>query len=293
MSFPAAHVLLLLLGRLQIAGASACPTREALEQQLRETLGATFEATDQVLNVEVNGQSLRLRLTDREGSVLGDKTLALSEGSCASLAAESALLVSMWEAALPAPVLEAPAAPPAPPKPKAAVAAPAPAPLPRPSVWELGGAVTGSYAKGSRTSNLGIPGLTLFASFGKGHLWGRLWVSADLPETLSAAPVTWDRPTLGLSGIVRFEPRAGSVEIEATVLGAILVVTGSSYSSVNLGLSARVGARFYLLHTRLRPWVEVSVPCWPDVDTLKIQGATVAFPLVLVTGALGAAYTFE
>ncbi len=288
---PAAHVLLLLLGRLQIVGASACPSREALERRLRETLGPTFEATDHVLQLDADALSLRVRLTDREGSVLGEKTLPLSEDACGSLAAESALLVSMWESAPPAPVLEVPAASPMASRPTPVVEVPAPAPVPerpapRPWAWELGGAVTGSYA-----GNV-FPGLSLFASFGKGHLWGRFWVSADLPETLSLGSISWDRPTLGFTGVLRFEPGVGSVEIEATVLGTFLVVTGS-YPSLNFGLAARVGARFYLGHTRLRPWVELSAPCWPAVDKVQIQGVAVTFPQVLVTAALGAAYTFD
>ena len=261
-----AGLVLLAALPVRVDSDSTCPSEKEVAQALGSLLSSVAESRSKdVALVHRKGRLLQVDLRDAQGALMADKILE-RDGSCAELAALTAVVIASWESDVhPEFARQQPEPGPRP--------LPAPETIPPAAVSAYDVAVGGSLAwsgslAGGMTAELGwIPratgpglrlavageatrGLTLAQA--KAH-WQRLWSVAAIGWRIRQRPVTFDLLLGGVAGWLRMSG-SGFAEDRAS-------------SAFSPGITA--GARIsWWVAGPFAPWLEVTGLWWPRHHTV-------------------------
>jgi hypothetical protein len=278
-----AGALAILLGALSVEGSSTCPLPADVAARA-QALGVSPPAgSERRATLDPEGSGIRIRLTDVNGTTLGEHLLPAAP--CADLAQAAAVLLSVWEARLHAaepPPAPAPAASPAPAP--AVETPPRPRPRREPMAMEAGIGLA---------AGVDSVGLTFGAQLMGSLTPGRLGFGADVSVAalgvrdvdVDGVTVHYQRYPIGLGLHYRLLGDPVRLDLQARADAAMLVVSDETsnpqtYRSVDFGASA--GARAEAALGPLWIWFSVCLTAWPGRQTLSVTGFadTRVLPLV-------------
>jgi hypothetical protein len=275
----AAALAMVLGAAIAVRGTARCPTPAEVNDALAalSAPGAT-PATGDWADIAPDGDSVRVRLLQADGTLLAQKRLAA--GSCRQQAETAAVVLAAWASQFhpeiafsfetPPPARSAPAS-----GPPTIVATPAPAPPDRDPLVLAAGAGVLASVQGDSLAPAGAIEARLAAQSGWG---GRLAFRATGTHRLALGPgdAAWRRVGVSAGVLRRHAWRRVSAEAGLDVVSGLLFVEGDGYSvarsarSVDVG--AEAGARLGLPLGRIEPWVGVSVCGWLRSQLIEVAG---------------------
>jgi hypothetical protein len=277
----AAALAMVLGAAIAVRGAARCPTAAEVSDALAALSppGGT-PATGDWADIAPDGDSVRVRLLQADGTLLAEKRLVA--GSCRQQAETAAVVLAAWASQFhPEVAFSFETAPPARSTPAAGpptlVATPSP-PAPRdraPLVLAAGAGVLASVQGDSLAPAGTIEARLAAAQSG----WGaRLAFRATGTHRLTLGPgdAAWRRVGVSAGVLRRQAWRRVFAEAAVDVVSGLLFVEGDGYSvgrsARSLDVGAEAGARLGLPLGRIEPWFGVSVCAWLRPQVVEVAG---------------------
>jgi hypothetical protein len=269
---------LLFLRAIAVEGAGECPSAVDVEQRI-QALGVKgpLDAVHRA-RIEASPEGLTIRLSDSNGALLGEKTLAVTS-SCQERAEAAAALIGAWEASLvaPQPNLGIGTASDAP------VSAPPPRALPRPWTFEIGASFNVAADRaGLGAGFLGFLSLTAGSRGPGADLWLGALGARHIPLSdfgiNSGDDLTWQRFPLGLGAHARLFGDPVRVDVHAEALIALLTLSAPASllpraTAYSADAGAGLGARAQMKLGAVLIWLGAAAVVWPGKTTIAIGGA--------------------
>jgi hypothetical protein len=284
---------------LPVRGATACPTAPEVAEALASLLPSSAEhATGDSAELLPDGDGVRVRLLQADGTVLAEKQLAA--GSCKQMAEKAGVVLAAWESQLHPEVALAIEAPPA----ALSLAAPALAtrpvlsarmpspPAAAPSfAFAMGVGVLASF-QGDTVA----PAAALDARvYGRQSGWGaKLALRGSGTHRLALGPgeAEWRRLGVAAGVLRRATWRHVSAEAGVDLLSGWLFVEGDGYtvgqSARSWDFGAEVGGRIGFPLGRAEPWIGVAGAAWLRPQLVEVSGLPAQGRLPALEARVGA-----
>lgn len=268
----------MLLGAIEVAGATACPAAPQVEARLAE-----LPPTRLMLRAELSDDSddgaLRLTLRREGNELVGQRTVRLTT-DCAARAGTVAVMLSAWAGELDGPRLVP------------HLVQPLATPVAAPTPWRfhVGVGVVGDLS-GSRATWGGA----LEVSAGPAAAWVRALVMMSTTDVyrvpLGGGTVAWQRAVLGLGPRLSHELGRFELGIDAQVLGALVAAAASGFARNESTLGADIGGgagvrMVFRPFAELGVWVRLGGQVWPSRQRLAVDGVAAVAILPLTTWEL-------
>lgn len=269
---PSPALAALVVGLVEITGATQCPTPDEVAARLHDLVpdAAPAAAARERVALADDGGALGLTLYDDGGRTIGRRRLEAA--ACADLAQAAAVVIAAWETDLRA----------------------AQAPeivLPRPRRRRVALDVAGGFVAslaGASFAPGGELGLTLGPA--RGRVLGRLGATGEATRDLSVGTATaghlsFTRAALSLGPVVRLRPRRFVIDFEAHAAAALVYLAGVGFADRttsfdgDVGLGGGVRAALHL--GAVAPYLGARVEGWLRPLSARVTGptgGTVALP---------------
>ena len=277
----AAALTLVFGAAIAVRGAARCPTAADVADALASLLppGAT-PATGDWADLAPDGDSVRVRLLQADGTLLAQKRLAAA--SCRQQAETAAVVLAAWASQFHPEIafsFEVPRPAPAPapaPGPTTLVATPPPPPRAhQPLVLAAGAGLLASVQGDSLAPAAAVEARLAAAGSGWG---GRLAFRATGTHrsTLGPGEAAWRRLGVSAGVLRRHAWRRVSAEAGLDLVSGFLFVEGDGFTipsrTRSLDFGAEAGARLGLLLGRIEPWLGVGVCGWLRPQFVEVAG---------------------
>jgi hypothetical protein len=277
----AAALTIVLGAAIAVRGVASCPTAAEVSEALAalSPAGATPASGDWA-DIAPDGDSVRVRLLQADGTLLAEKRLAA--GPCRQRAETAAVVLAAWASQFHPEVAFSidtppPAAPDSGPPALAVVArAPPPSRESAPLVFVAGAGLLASVQGDSLAPAGTIEARLAPARSGWG---GRLAMRATGMHRLAFGPGEADWRRVGVSaGVLRRQElwRRVAAEAGVDVVSGLVFATGDGYSiprsSRSLDLGVEVGVRLGFILGRIEPWLGVALCGWLRPQIIEVSG---------------------
>jgi hypothetical protein len=277
----AAALTAILGAAIAVHGVARCPTAadvEAALAALSSPVAAT--PTGDWADIAPDGDSIRVRLLQADGTLLAEKRLA--PASCRQQAETAAVVLAAWAAQFhPEVALSFETPPPAPPvvdhrTPTLSAVPPPPAPRDHdPLVLAVGAGALASVQRDSLAPAGAIEALV----YGRRSGWGaKVTLRGAGTHRLAFGPgeAAWHRLGASAGVLRRHAWRRVSAEAGVDLVTGAVFVEGDGYtvprSSRSWDFGAEVGARLGLVLGRIEPWVGIGLCGWLRPQVIEVAG---------------------
>jgi hypothetical protein len=279
---------------IPVRGATDCPTATEVAEALASLLPASIEhASGDLAELVPDGDGVRVRLLQADGTVVADKRLAA--GSCKQLAEKAGVVLAAWESQLHPEVplaIEAPAVRPPTSVPTTAPVVSARMPWSPPALaYAMGAGALASF-QGDTVA----PAAVIEARVcGRQSGWGtKLALRGSGTHRLALAPgqAAWRRLGVAVGALRRATWSGVSAEAGVDLLSGWLFVEGVGYTVVQSARSwdfgAEVGGRVGFPFGRLEVWVGAAGGAWLRPQLVDVSGVSGQGRLPVLEARVGA-----
>jgi hypothetical protein len=284
---------------IPVRGATACPTAREVAEALASLLPTGVEhASGDLAELVPDGDGVRVRLLQADGTVVADKRLAA--GPCKQLAEKAGVVLAAWASQLHPEVplaIEAPAVGLPTPLPTMAGVSSAPMPSSPPALaYAMGTGVLASF-QGDTVAPAAVIDARVY---GRQSGWGaKLALRGSGTHRLALAPgqAAWRRLNVAVGALRRGTWRGVSAEAGVDLLSGWLFVEGDGYTVVQSARSwdfgAEVGGRVGFPFGRLEAWVGAAGGAWLRLQLVEVSGLPAQGRLPVLEARVGAGVSFS